>query len=63
MACFLDTKGVVLVDLICASRTCTVNVGYYATLLSDRWLGSRMVSVLDSALKGPGSNRSRYAVG
>ena len=27
------------------------------------WLGSRVVSVLDSAQKGPGSNRSRDAVG
>ena len=27
------------------------------------WLGSRLVSVLDSAQNGPGSNRSRDAVG
>ena len=28
-----------------------------------RWLGSRVVSVLDSDAEGPGSNRSRDAVG
>ena len=27
------------------------------------WLGSRVVSVLDSGAEGPGSNRSRDAVG
>ena len=27
------------------------------------WLGSRMVSVLDSGAEGPVSNRSRNAVG
>ena len=27
------------------------------------WLGSRVVSVLDSCAEGPGSNRSRDAVG
>ena len=27
-----------------------------------RWLGSRVVSVLDSGAEGPGSNRSRGAV-
>jgi len=27
------------------------------------WLGSRVVSVLDSGAEGPGSNCSRYAVG
>ena len=27
------------------------------------WLGSRAVSVLDSGAEGPGSNRSRDAVG
>ena len=29
----------------------------------DGWLGSRVVSVLDSGAEGPGSNRSRDAVG
>ena len=28
-----------------------------------RWLGSRVVSVLDSGAEGPGTNRSRDAVG
>jgi len=27
------------------------------------WLGSRVVSMLDSGAEGPGSNRSRDAVG
>ena len=27
------------------------------------WLGSRVVSVLDSGAEGPGSNRSRDTVG
>ena len=27
------------------------------------WLGSRVVSVLDSGAEGPGSNRSRDAIG
>ena len=31
--------------------------------LSITWLGSRVVSVLDSGAEGPGSNRSRDAVG
>ena len=31
--------------------------------LSLGWLGSRVVSVLDSGAEGPGSNRSRDAVG
>ena len=29
----------------------------------DTWLSSRVVSVLDSGAEGPGSNRSRDAVG
>jgi len=33
------------------------------TTLLYRWLGSRVVSVLDSGAEGPGSNRSRDAVG
>jgi len=32
-------------------------------MLSIGWLGSRVVSVLDSGAEGPGSNRSRDAVG
>ena len=31
--------------------------------LSKGWLGSRVISVLDSGGEGPGSNRSRDAVG
>jgi len=30
---------------------------------SEGWLGSRVVSVLDSGAESPGSNRSRDAVG
>jgi len=40
--------------------------GLKLTLDSDSmawWLGSRVVSVLDSGAEGPGSNRSRDAVG
>jgi len=45
--------------------------GYTAVLLTatptsayrQGWLGSRVVSVLDSGAEGPGSNRSRDAVG
>ena len=33
------------------------------TPLHTGWLGSRVVRVLDSGAEGPGSNRSRYAVG
>ena len=33
-----------------------------ATLHTIGWLGSRVVSVLDSVAEGPGSNRSRDAV-
>jgi len=33
------------------------------TPLHTGWLGSRVVSVLDSGAEGPASNRSRYAVG
>jgi len=32
-------------------------------LLKCGWLGGRVVSVLDSGAEGPGSNRSRDAVG
>ena len=32
-------------------------------LLTEGWLASRVVSVLDSGAEGPGSNRSRDAVG
>ena len=32
-------------------------------VLLSRWLGSRVVSVLDSGAEDPGSNRSRDAVG
>ena len=32
-------------------------------IMTAGWLGSRMVSVLDSGAEGPGSNRSRDAVG
>ena len=35
-----------------------INVSIFA-----RWLGSRVVIVLDSGTEGLGSNRSRYAVG
>ena len=39
-------------------------VEYYITRECARvWLGSRVVSVLDSGAEGPGSNRSRDAVG
>jgi len=38
-------------------------VYFTQTYLSLGWLGSRVVSVLDQAQKGPGSNRSRDAVG
>jgi len=34
----------------------------YSTVARE-WLGSRVVSVLDSGAEGPGSNRSRDAVG
>jgi len=34
-----------------------------ALLNNDGWLGSRVVSVLDSGAEGPSSNRSRDAVG
>jgi len=34
----------------------------YNTIQDAGWLGSRVVSVLDSGAKGPGSNRSRDAV-
>ena len=33
------------------------------TLKVCGWLGSRVVSVLDSGAEGPGTNRSRDAVG
>ena len=36
---------------------------YLILLVTLGWLGSRVVSVLDSGAKGPGSNRSRDAVG
>ena len=38
---------------------------YYnlVNMVECTWLGSRVVSVLDSGEKGPGSNRSRDAVG
>ena len=39
---------------------CNIGVGYRAIA---GWLGSRVVSVLDSGAEGPGSNRSRDAVG
>ena len=36
---------------------------YYQVVTLVRWLGSRVVSVMDSGAEGPGSNRSRDAVG
>jgi len=46
------------------------NLGYIRSIsafnvayVSYGWLGSRVVSVLDSSAEGPGSNRSRDAVG
>jgi len=38
-------------------------LSFYITLDSDGWLGSRVVSVLDSGAEGPGLDRSRDAVG
>ena len=32
-------------------------------MVTTEWLGSRVVNVLDSGVEGPGSNRSRDAVG
>ena len=47
--------------------TCTpltgMTLSFYITLDSDGWLGSRVVSVLDSGAEGPGLDRSRDAVG
>ena len=41
-----------------------VHGGYFLHIIfSFGWLGSRVVSVLDSDAEGPGSNRSRDAVG
>jgi len=37
------------------------NIIYYLFIIG--WLGSRVVSMLDSGAEGPGSNRSRDAVG
>jgi len=45
-------------------RHCAVNLydfGFYLVVVG--WLGSRVVSVLDSGAKSPGSTRSRDAVG
>jgi len=43
---------------------CFPNYGLsYLTLIWNGRLGSRVVSVLDSGAEGPGSNRSRDAVG
>ena len=36
--------------------------GIVDSAMDNGWLGSRVVSVLDSGAEGPGSNRSRYAV-
>ena len=36
---------------------------FIAYSIAEGWLGSRVVSVLDSGAEGPGSNRSRDAVG
>ena len=41
---------------------CLSEANKYSQSVSQ-WLGSRVVSVLDSAAEGPGSNRSRDAVG
>ena len=41
----------------------TAVLAYYSIYRSVEWLGSRVVSVLDSGAEGPGSNRSRDAVG
>ena len=44
-------------SLLCCCSSLT------ALLNNDGWLGSRVVSVLDSGAEGPSSNRSRDAVG
>jgi len=50
---------------MCDSNS-VVNVGIYVTALATRWLGSRVISVLDSGAEGPGfkshSRRCRVTV-
>jgi len=42
---------------------CILCLCHIVSCQRDWWLGSRVVSVLDSGAEGPGSNRSRDAVG
>ena len=44
-------------------RLDVVYLDIYLFCIYGGWLGSRLVSVLDSGVEGPGSNRSRDAVG
>jgi len=45
-------------------RTIIINFIIIMSIMSIKgWLGSRVVSVLDSGTEGPGSNRSHDAVG
>ena len=41
----------------------TIIINFIIIMSIKGWLGSRVVSVLDSGTEGPGSNRSRDAVG
>jgi len=50
-------------SLLSAADFMILRIDYSEVRVSYGWLGSRVVSVLDSGAKGPGSNRSRDAVG
>ena len=51
-----------ILDIADFSLWCTAAI-FLHIIFSFGWLGSRVVSVLDSDAEGPGSNRSRDAVG